>query len=100
MQSEHFSVGLGGGGGTDVSQGSPTVVVVSCRSQFLCCFQFQCELRFFSTVGRGGQHCALAVQKSTGQGLVSLVSKARCFARPGTRVLSGLVECGCCCATR
>jgi hypothetical protein len=43
----------------------------------LCCFQFQCELRFFSTIGRGGQHCALAVQKSTEQGLVSLVSKAR-----------------------
>ena len=100
MQSEQFSVGLGGGGGAAVSQVSPIVVVVSCRSQFLCCFQFQCELRFFSTVGRGGQHCALAVQKSTEQGLVSLAAKARCFARPGTRVLSGLVVCGCCCATR
>ena len=96
MQSEQFSVGLGGGGGAAVSQVSPIVVVVSCHSQFL----FQFELRFFSTIGRGGQHCALAVQKSTEQGLVSLVSKARCFARPGTRVLSRLVECGCCCATR
>ena len=100
MQSEQFSVGLGGGDGAAVSRVSPIVVVVSCRSQFLCCFQFQCELRFFSTVGRSGQHCALAAQKSTGQGLVSLVSKVRCFARPGTRVLSGLVECGCRCATR
>ena len=53
MQSGQCSVGLGGGGGAAVSQVSPVVVVVSCHRQFLCCFQFQCELRFFSTVGRG-----------------------------------------------
>ena len=35
MQSEQFSVGLGGDGGAAVPQVSPIVVVVSCRSQFM-----------------------------------------------------------------
>ena len=50
MQSEQFSVGLGGGGRA-VSQVSPIVVVVSCRSQFLCGFQFQCEQGFSTQSG-------------------------------------------------
>ena len=40
MQSEQFSIGLGGGGGAAVSQVSPIVVVVSCHSQFCAVFNF------------------------------------------------------------
>ena len=47
MQPEQLGIGLGGDGVAAVSRASPIVVVASRPSQFLCCFQFQCQLRFF-----------------------------------------------------